>query len=276
MDLEAPVAGDAPRVAGRVPAVRLLRVGAVPVRAKEHRAAQLDLTASGDPHLDAVERHAVVDDPAAALGHSVGDRHVRRDAIRRRGATEHDPPERGGSVVAQPPKRRRDERHEGRGALAGGSEHLVAVEAGEHLDVHARDDRSREDRKAAHVREGEAGAPPVGSRVDAEPRARRPCRRLDRVAGEHDALRGPGRARRRHDERVPGLDRPPAGERVLLPVRVDDGRRREGGDDLVASCSGGARVERHRGVARVEDPPQRREEGRSRRQVECDEPRHGG
>ena len=86
VDVEASVGEPTAEVARRQPTVGArvdVRIGAA-VGAQQHRAADVDFAIVGDADVDAVERHAVVDDAAAGLGHPIGRR--RRWPARRRAA----------------------------------------------------------------------------------------------------------------------------------------------------------------------------------------------
>ena len=84
-------------VTGVEPAFSILGIGAVAVAAQEHRSSDRDLAGRRvDCHLDAVERHAVVHDATAGLGHAVRRHHVGGELRGRRRAPEHDEPEAGG------------------------------------------------------------------------------------------------------------------------------------------------------------------------------------
>ncbi len=99
-------------VAGREPSPRVLGVSAVAVAAEEHRAAQHDAAVVlVDRDLHAVERHAVVHDTAAGLGHPVGRHDIRREGFWGRRSAEHDHPEQGRVDATQ---RGGHERHERR------------------------------------------------------------------------------------------------------------------------------------------------------------------
>ena len=60
----------------------------------------------------------------------------------------------------------------------------------------------------------------------------------------------------------------------MLSVRSDDSGGAEGGQQGIPSDTGKAGVEGRRGIAGVPDGPQRIDEARSPREVECDEFRH--
>ena len=175
-------------VAGRQPAVVVLRVVAVPVGAQQHRPAHVDL-AVDDPDLDAVERDPVVGDAAARLGEPVGGDDVRRAVGRRRLAADED---RAEGRRVDPRQRGRHERRAGaalgcrllaprRRRSASCTVHGVPVTS----------DRVTTDSPPTWD-EREAREPAIGRRVDVEPSAGGARRRLDGGMGQDDELRVAG------------------------------------------------------------------------------------
>ena len=209
VDAEASVREPPAEIAGRQPAVwpRIdVGVGSA-IGAQQHRAADVDLAVVGDADLDAVEGHAVVDDPAAGLGHPVGGHDVGWQGRRGRRTAEHDDTEAGRVDPAERCGYEADERRRRGSHPPGRSGGAPSAGAGRQCP--------RDDGEAADVGEREAGQPVVVAR-DGQPGARRPRRGGDGVMGEYDALGVAGRAARRHR---PGRRRPRSGGRPSAGAR---------------------------------------------------------
>ena len=167
---EQSVVVDLAEIAGREPAVRRARIGAVAVAAQQHRSAQLHL-AVDDPQIDTVERPPVVDDAAAGLGHAVGRHRVGRPVCGRPRAAEQDHAEQRAVDPLQGGRHQRDER---RPAVLDG----IDVELGNDREPGTGEQRSRHHRQATDVRQRQARQPVViGGRRRAGPMSPRPMRR---------------------------------------------------------------------------------------------------
>ena len=160
-----------------------LRVGAVAVGPQEHRRPQLDLAVVGDAHLHAVERHAVVDDAAAGLGHPVGGDHVGGPVGRRRLAADQD---RAEERRVDAGERGGHERGERAAVVPRPASTAPASKPACTVSGRAGEQRPGDDGQPADVGERQAGQPAVGRRVDAEPlRWWRAADAATAVVGEH-------------------------------------------------------------------------------------------
>ena len=280
---ERPVGSDLPPVAGGQPSPRPVgtrdaRVDPVAVAAQQHGAAHEDLAllaAAGGPvadgHVDAAERSPVVDEAGAGLGQPVGGDDVLREPSRRGRPTEQHTGERRGVETAEGGGHERDVR---RHTVTAERLDLGAVERRQHRERRPGPQGPGDDGEPADVSEGEAGQPPVASRVDPEPCGGRRRRGVHRLPGEHHAAGRPERAAGREHERVAGLDGSPPGEGATLEVRTDHG----GGSELSGDgeCRGTPEplVHGHRRVPLLPDASECRHEFGASRQVERDEVRH--
>ena len=91
------------------------------------------------------------------------------------------------------------------------------------------------------------------------------------VVCEHHTLRLPRRPRRRHDQRVTGLDRKSIGQFALFAVGADDAGRSERVEQDPLGDRRQPGIERRRGIAGVPDRPEGVHKPHSTREVECNE-----